>query len=61
MRFLHTRFATACFVSLLLSALSLLSTGDFSDAVLLVEISIPVLFVAFVSVALLEKRYGGET
>ena len=61
MKFPHDRFAAACLISLLLSALSLVSAGDDSDALLLVEISIPVLLVAFVSVALVEKRYGGET
>jgi len=38
-----------------------MSAGDGSDALLLVEISIPVLLVALVSIALVEKRYGGET
>jgi len=61
LKFLHAKFAAACSISLLLSAWSLVSAGDDSDALLLVEISIPVLLVAFVSVALVEKRYGGET
>ena len=61
MKFPHTKFAAACLISLLLSALSLVSAGDDSDALLLVEISIPVLLVALVSVVLVEKRYGGGT
>jgi len=61
LKFPHARFAAACLISLLLSALSLVSAGDDSDALLLVEISIPVLLVALVSVALVEKRYGGGT
>ena len=59
MRFAHARFVTACFISMLLSAWSLLSAGYDSDALLLVEVTIPVLLVAFVSVALVEKRQGG--
>jgi len=57
----HARFAAACFISLTLTALSLASAGDDSDALLLVEISIPVLVAAFVSIALLDKHYAGGT
>jgi hypothetical protein len=61
LKFAHTRFATACSVSLLLSVSSLLSAGDGSDALLLAEIAVPILAVVFSCLAIVERHYQGGT